>query len=316
MKNLIRPASIALYLLSLSSFFLIGIYIAKLSGAGENQGLAAAAIVIGYGFIAACFALIASLVAAYRLHTKTIVKLNWILLAVTAIFVALTAYNVNQRQKEKQKELKQSSPVQPTKPADQNFLMGSFGKVNTPKSEITGMGYYKAHSDYPTVLHLFNDGSPMASIRDSIVFDKGQHGNTDISYAPPQLYPEHLKLDYNILLFKIISITQAYCQIEINKQTGESAWVLRESGNLLLWPDFLLTVHSVEALDPSINPVRSKALDHASIVTAEYDFLQVIQVKGDWIEVKLFDDAYNLKGTGWLKWQDSDGLLIGYSLLS
>ena len=81
-------------------FFLVGVYAAIWSGAGENQMLASAAIVLGWGF---GFGVIAFLVSFYLVRVtphQRIVRINWVLLVALIVFVGITQIRYMQRQKE------------------------------------------------------------------------------------------------------------------------------------------------------------------------------------------------------------------------
>jgi hypothetical protein len=89
MRNVFRPASLLLYALALISFFLIGLLLAKWTGAGEGQGLAAGAIVLFYGMVSAGVALIVSFIVAYHFSIKQIILLNKTLSAVLLVMAIL-----------------------------------------------------------------------------------------------------------------------------------------------------------------------------------------------------------------------------------
>ena len=100
MNRSFKPASFVFYLLMLVVFFLVGVYAAIWSGAGENQMLASAAIVLGWGF---GFGVIAFLVSFYLVRVtphQRIVKINWVLLVALIVFVGITQIRYMQRQKE------------------------------------------------------------------------------------------------------------------------------------------------------------------------------------------------------------------------
>jgi uncharacterized protein YacL len=69
--------------------------------AGKDQGLAAAAIVLGYGVIAAVIGLIVALFVAYQVRRKTIVWLNIILTFCIAAFAGYFYMTYLERQKAK-----------------------------------------------------------------------------------------------------------------------------------------------------------------------------------------------------------------------
>ncbi len=86
MKRFFLPSSLLLYLLSTIVFFLAGTFTAKIAGAGEGQGLAAAAIVLGYGVIAGIFALFAAIIFVGLFKRQNIILANKILALVCALF--------------------------------------------------------------------------------------------------------------------------------------------------------------------------------------------------------------------------------------
>ncbi len=92
MKKLIKPACLLLYLLSLLVFFLLGASAAGLAGAAEGQGLAGAAIVIGYGIMAGLAALVAALFVAYYATRRAILLANRVLGVVFLVLVVVFTY--------------------------------------------------------------------------------------------------------------------------------------------------------------------------------------------------------------------------------
>ena len=113
MKNLIKPYSLLLYLLVIIVFFFIGILYAGLVEAGKNQGLAGGAIVLGYGVMSAFFALIASLIAAYKLAGKVIININKILGVAMVGFIAYFTWNYYTNVLPEREEKKKDVPTQP-----------------------------------------------------------------------------------------------------------------------------------------------------------------------------------------------------------
>lgn len=105
MRNLFKPASFLFYVLALICFFFIGLFIAKNTGAGENQGLAGGAIVLFYGIVTAGIALIVSFLAAYSLELKYIITLNKILGALLLVLGVTIFFLVKAKQNEKTDEI-------------------------------------------------------------------------------------------------------------------------------------------------------------------------------------------------------------------
>jgi len=99
MKKLFKPASLLFNLLTLLTFFFVGISFAKLIEAGKGQMLAAGATVLGYGVLFATITFIISFFMTYRLKHKLIVKLNIVFAILLIAFIGYFAYQYQLRQK-------------------------------------------------------------------------------------------------------------------------------------------------------------------------------------------------------------------------
>jgi hypothetical protein len=150
---------------------------------------------------------------------------------------------------------------------------------------------------------------------DSLVFSENAT-SIEIIYAPPWFMPAHLKLDYEILYLRILSVNSKLVEIIVNETNGQSAYIDRTKGEIIYWPDFLLTVSSVEQLNPKDNPVRIKPLSHAALVSYEFTFLRPFRISNQWMQVELLNSQFQSEGKGWIKWEECGKLLIKYSLLS
>ena len=135
--------------------------------------------------------------------------------------------------------------------------------------------------------------------------------------APPWLLPAHMKLDYDILLLRVLALSRTAVEVEVNAPLRMSKWVPRDQVDVLLWPEFLLAVHSIEPIGTDDLVVRVKPLDHASEVAVREDaILRPLLVRGQWIKVSAEQLDHDQGVTGWLRWTDGDRLLISYALLS
>ncbi|MGB1309404.1 MAG: hypothetical protein ACPG6B_10870 [Oceanihabitans sp.] len=233
-----KPASIAFYVLMFIVFFFIGIYVAKFMDAGKNQMLAGGAIVLGWGVLFAGIALIASIFIAYYLQLKKIIKLNWALLILLLILYGITHYNYLERKKEKaKKELleKQSSTLINTnksisKNTNQTLLAINANHSLKTKNNLA-IGFFKPnYIENPTVYFYGNINLEKELLehtpQDSIVFTRDTYNNINTSYAPPWLFPEHLKLDYDIFIFKVLGVSSNFVKVEANKTNHQIFWYL------------------------------------------------------------------------------------------
>ncbi len=303
---------------SLTGFF-IGSFLGSAS-LPKGSGLAGPATVVFYGLIGALITALLSIFLARKIERKLIIKITIILALLNLFPIGWVVYRVvtatSQTQKEEPKKL---TPTQ---------ISGSLISLLLNSSSKTygelemGLGMVKPDFYNKKVIYFYgfpNLEKPVSdhSPTDSLVFMQTEHNQIDISYAPPWFYPEHQKLDYDILYLKILTMNRDWVHVELNKQTGQSAWLPRNNVTLKLWPEFLLTVFSIEILDNEENPLRVKPLKHASkIMIDKYEILTPVIIKANWLLVNLIDKDFNIIGEGWIEWQSEGKLIISYSLLS
>jgi hypothetical protein len=341
MNNLIRPASLLLYLLAVITCFLVGMYIAGITNAGEGQGLAGGAIVLWYGIIAAFAAFLFALIGAYFLTTRTIKIANLAIFIVFVLLISVLVFKVKNAESsldEREKPVWTAQFAQisnslnwPRKRFLENNLYiraYTFGLqkvqcwMNLEKgSQDTGLGFFKPNMHQLKSLYFYTDLNFGKSHTDHTPFDSISFGynayeNLEITYAPPCLLPTHNKTDYGILLFKVVSISSEFIEIEVNTTTGQTSWVSRFDGDILYWPGFLLTVNSVEFLPASDQSVRIKPLDYASTIDIPFVFMRPARIKAQWMLVELLDQELKPITQGWIQWMDGNKILIKYSLLS
>ena len=150
---------------------------------------------------------------------------------------------------------------------------------------------------------------------DSLVFKRSEMG-LEIAYAPPWFAPAHLKMDYELLFIRMLSISHEFVEVMVNEFNGQTAYMDRTKNELRYWPEFLLTINSVEPLFSENNPVRVKPLSYAGLVSSPFSFLKPLRISDQWMQVELLDDNFKSHGKGWIKWREDGKLLISYSLLS
>ena len=105
MKNVYKPYSILSHLLCLILFFFIGVLFAKWIEAGKGQMLAAGAIVLSYGIVAAFIGLCISIFASYRLSKKNMIRSN--LISIVLIICLWTYFYVAHKKRQQEKNQKQ-----------------------------------------------------------------------------------------------------------------------------------------------------------------------------------------------------------------
>lgn len=323
-KKIFKPAAIVFNILSLLSFFVIGVLFAKLIDAGKGAMLAAGAIVLGYGVLFAGIAFILSFVFTYRAKHRYIVIGNIIF---TLFLLGSYGYfhlEYKKKQKEQSEEQQEQIPTQPTAPAENGQLLAMNTKMLQPSptsDQNMGLGYFVPNFYENPTFYFYGQPNLEKSIMehvatDSIVFKRLEQGGFDIEQAPPWLVPEHMKLDYDLLYFQLKSIGREFVELVVNNSTGRTAYVDKNSGKIMLWPEFLLIVQSVEFPQESNQNIKERPFEASGNSTTPYSFMRPILIQNDWMKVELWDDNYKKVGEGWVRWRENGQLLITYSLLS
>lgn len=307
------------FISSLTGFF-IGSFLASATLPKES-GLAGGPTILFYGLIGLVISIIVSIFLIKKIERQLLKKITIILVILNLIPIGWIIYRVvSQTTQIKQEE--QPKKLTPTEIS--GSLISLILKPSQKSYNNTEMGLGMVKPDFYNKKTLYFYGMPNLEKPanehtpfDSIVFTQSEHHQFDISYAPPWFYPEHLKLDYDILYFKLLAMNRDWINVELNKQTEYSVWMLKSDVTVLLWPEFLLNIFSVEILDPRNNLLRIKPLSNASeVVVKEYEFLAPVMAKDSWIKVRLINKELDTVGEAWLQWQSGGKLLISYSLLS
>ena len=322
MNKIFKPANLLFYFLTILVSFLVGLTYAGLTNTAKGQGLAGGAIVFGYGVIFAFIALIASIILSFYVRNRIIIIINRILAIVLIIAIGIITYRFMTR--EQKESPAKDYPKKTTSPAvlqSSIFYSSNNQSAQDVKASHIGLGFFKPSFNNNSVLYFYGNPNWEKSVQehvptDSVTFAKTEYGNFDISYAPPWLVPDHLKMDYDILYFKVQAVSRDFVKITVNKMDQRSIYVNRFDGDIIYWPDFLLGVNSVEFIDGKEQVIRIKPLHYAGEVNAKYSFMQPSVINGEWMMVRLVDNEYNTVGKGWIQWKKDDYLLITYSLLS
>lgn len=184
-----------------------------------------------------------------------------------------------------------------------------------------GEGIVKPEIKAGTTLYLYSgdlidDLLHHAAVKDSITFITGQY-STEIGTAPPWFAPELVKLDYDLLHLRAISIGRNWIEVVANNKTGKTVWVDRHAVQFIPWSGFMLEVFSVELLPGIKNPMRAGPAERSAIVSEPREnSLHPHIIKGDWMKVSLPGAPGTVPRLGWIRWKRNGRLLVSYSVLS
>lgn len=300
-------------------FTVIGMFISGLSGAGDGQGLAAGAIVVGYGMMVGVGGIAVAIIILKTFSWDVIKKINLILGVVMLLLAAALYYRINTQIEEEKKEPK---PRDVTAPAEDAIMVPTTSALGAENPEMS-MGFFAPDFYQGGTLYFYGKPTQGKSVTeqvpwDSIVFKVSDMHQYEITYAPPFLNPSHLKLDYELLYFSLRSEGRDYAEIVLNEADGRTAYVDKFKGRIIYWPAFILSVNTVELKTDFPQPFKVKPLKHAGEVVLEkkYRFLRPDRVQGYWLEVSLLNDGFKSEGRAWIKWRNEDELLVTYNLLS
>jgi hypothetical protein len=123
-------------------------------------------------------------------------------------------------------------------------------------------------------------------------------------------------MDYELFHLRVLTLTPQWLEVIGNSTTGETRWVDRSQVEFVGWPEFLLSVPSVEPFDAEANPVRVRPFDASSILSTARAAMPPLAVQGDWLKVATKDLADRIQPEGWIRWRRGDRLLVFYNPLS
>lgn len=270
----------------------------------RESGLEGVALVFWCGIGGLVVLLLSGIVLVLKMHIKMKTNLFWVLLIVSGLvagWLALRFYQLNT-----QKKTAISLPKATSTPVH-------FASYPTQqKRQPLGLGIASVILQKEAPLYFYS--SSQGSIADSITFRFIQQ-RVEIQTAPPWLFPEYIKMDYEVLLFRVTTETQTMIEVVVNRTTGKRAWIKKDQTAFRYWPAFLLSISSVKSFDAEQNPVRLKPLDHASAISmVPNEPLRPIAIDDSWILVGVGSGSDQLQTLGWLRWKRADSLTVSYSI--
>lgn len=305
-----------------------GAFIGRLS-VSKTDGMAGAAIVLYYGLFGGVILVVGAILLVRRLERRGLLRALMIIGPLAVIlfagatwrFMKLKAESDRRWEidRERYKQLKPTAPTAPVMFASLHTVMGNVPTTDEARDPVLGLGMAAPIMELGTFhFHGAPDLDQLPGLfraTDSLTFAKGEHF-IDITSAPPWFVPAHLKLDYGLLLLKVVTLSRNWAEVEVNSIDGTTRWVDRGELHFETWSEFIINVNSVEIIDTETNPVRLKPLDHAAILAEGANALLVpLAVRGDWLMVSTDGLADRIVPTGWIRWRDGERLLVRYNLL-
>lgn len=278
--------------------------------------MAAPAIALGYGAIGMVAALVAGAFVARRLEGAGLRRAFGVSLGLVALVVGWIVYRVAVTSADRE--------AVPAAPA---------GPVTAPVEPVAQRYPFVERADLPMGLGIAVVApSPGGTLRfysepaegampedvaavDSVTFAVGVP-SVEIATAPPWLVPEHLKMDYELFHLRVVTLSPDWVEVIGNSSTGQAWWVPRRDVRFLAWPEFLLSVNSVETFDADANPVRYRPHPESDVLSASWAPLSPLAVSGAWMQVATANLADRIWPSGWIRWRDETRLLVTYNPFS
>ena len=287
----------------------------------EGSGLAGPAIALGYGVVGLIIALVFGVGLARKLAYQQLRRALWLVSVFWFLSCGWLVYRYFAVKAEREKVVADRGPGRTTvQLATRTEPAPGFARTETDGQQELGVGIVSPNFSGLQAWYFygspqFDDLADHRSASDSVTFRKLGY-QYDIATAPPWFVPEVAKMDYEMLMVRAVTLSRNWIEVVVNRDTGQTGWVDRHAVDFTDWTTFILEVYAVEIIDPESNPLRVRPLSHAGLVTDTVQGpLQPVAIKREWVQV-VFDTGAGRQGSGWLRWRDSEGLLIRYSLLS
>lgn len=314
MKKITLSVVLFVVLASIAGMF-IGAFMSPLF-MPDNPGLVAGAIVVSLSVIGLIVGLVAGLIIWRYLKAATLKNLNWLLgISCLSVILWLSYRYVNREKASGETPSAIRQVTKPATPVPSTIPPVSPDPVIEDKVSA-GLGMGRPLMDPGQVIYFFQNPTD-ASPSDSLIFEEGPN-HLVVSESSSAFAPEHMKLDYQICYFLVKSMTGNRLQVIVDKQAGQTAWVSKDQMDLLPWPMFLTTVHSVEPKNWDNNPVKMSPDDAAQAMEniGPNHILEAKSRSGDWLNVVITDGNYQQIGRGWIRWRKDGKLMLDYNLLS
>ena len=179
--------------------------------------------------------------------------------------------------------------------------------------------FYKGSAQERLSYEFYNKterlGIGLLKIEKQLIVIKNQQLNKDIEedmYNPKHIVPLFFKPDYDIFYMVCLERQKAY--YKVLSATGDIYFVPKAEAKFVSWEAFLSNTTGVTNLNWELNPLRETPSEQSKVISTKdrEAIYQVINVKGDWIEVQ---NEHNAHEKGWIRWRKVDNLLIEVYLL-
>ena len=179
--------------------------------------------------------------------------------------------------------------------------------------------FYKGSAQERLSYEFYNKterlGIGLVKIEKQLITVKNQglseHIEEDI-YSPKHIVPLFFKPDYNI--FYVVCLERQKAYYKVLSATGDIYFVSKAEARFVSWEAFLSNTMGVTNLNWELNPLQEKPSEQSKVIRTKdrEAAYQVINVKGDWIEIQ---NEHNAHEKGWIRWRKADSLLIEVYLL-
>jgi hypothetical protein len=314
MKKITLSVVLFVVLLSIAGFF-AGAFVSPFF-MPEYPGLAGGAMVLYYAVLGMAIGFITGIVLWRFFQPAQIKWLNRIVgVACLVVLLWLTYRYVNRERASGEFPSESPKTTKPAAPTPSTIAPAD--PVVSAEDVVTaGLGMARPILEAGQRIDFYPNATAKIPT-DSLIFGEGPyHLVVDETSSP--IVPEHLKLDYQICFFVVKSAENNRLEVVINKQDGQTAWVKKEQIDVLPWPMFLISMHSVEPKNWNANPVRNSPSEQAGVLgqVGPNHILEAKSRSGDWLNVVISDENYQTIRRGWIRWRKNGKLILHYNLMS
>ena len=179
--------------------------------------------------------------------------------------------------------------------------------------------FYKGSAQERLSYEFYNKtellGIGLVKIEKQLIVIKNQQLNKEIEediYNPKHIVPLFFKPDYNI--FYVVCLENQKAYYKVLSATGDIYFVSKAEAKFVSWEAFLRNTMGVTNLNWELNPLQEAPSEQSKVIRTKdrEATYQVINIKGDWVEIQNEHDAHE---KGWIRWCKADSLLIEVYLL-
>lgn len=115
--------------------------------------------------------------------------------------------------------------------------------------------------------------------------------------------------------FRLTNAINGFYEVVVSEFENLVFYIQQDRGNLLHITEIVNLATEVILPGLEINKIHLFPDMYSPEIINYYLYLIPIEIRGEWIRVRLFEDVRRSMGTGWVKWRDGDQVLVNFAFL-